>query len=220
MLAIGFPDAVEMYRALDAGWVGAPLLVLLTVAFVPNLVLWSAAFATGVGFPLGAAGAVTPQGVAYGPLPVFPPLAALPPEGNPGWWGFVVLIGPLLAGYAAGAVTMRRVRPSGAGSASVMPAEQLAVRAAAGGALAGLLLGALAGLSAGAAGDGALVTLGPVGWQVALVGALEMALVAAVAAWELRRRAGSGGHRLIDLRERVALPSGIGRQVKAVLRRR
>jgi hypothetical protein len=212
LLAIGFPDAVEMFRALDAGWAGAPLLVLLTVAFVPNLVMWTAAFSTGVGFPLGASGAVSPQGVEYGALPVFPPLAALPPEGQPGWWGFIVLVAPLLAGYAAGVVVVRRL--------DGVPAEHLAARAAAGGAVAGALLGAMSGLSAGSAGDGALTGLGPIGWQVGLVAALEIALVAAVVAWELRRRAGASRGRLIDLRDRIALPSGVTDQVRAVLRRR
>ncbi len=60
-IAIGFPDAAEMYRSLDAGWAGAPVLVLLTMAFVPNLVLWTGAFTTGLGFPLGAEGVVSPR---------------------------------------------------------------------------------------------------------------------------------------------------------------
>src|SRR4029079_13914769 len=107
-LAIGFPDAVEMYRALDAGWAGGITLLVLTVAFVPNLVLWTASFTTGVGFTVGAAGTVSPQGVEYGPLPVFPPLAALPPEGSAGGLAFVALIAPLLGGYAIGVVLHRR----------------------------------------------------------------------------------------------------------------
>jgi membrane protein implicated in regulation of membrane protease activity len=78
----------------------------------------------------------------------------------------------------------------------------------------------MSGLSAGSAGDGALTGLGPIGWQVGLVAALEIALVAAVVAWELRRRAGASRGRLIDLRDRIALPSGVTDQVRAVLRRR
>ena len=59
----------------------APVLVLLTMAFVPNLVLWTASFTTGVGLPPRSRTAVvSPQSVDYGALPVFPPLAALPPR--------------------------------------------------------------------------------------------------------------------------------------------
>lgn len=207
-LAVGFPDAVEMFRALDAGWVGGPVLLLMTVAFVPNLVLWTASFAIGVGFPLGVDGSVGPQGVDYGALPVFPPLAAIPPEGEPGVLAYVMLLAPLLGGYAAGALSVRR--------AEGVQVEHLAVRSALGGAVGGVALGVLAALSAGSAGRGSLAEVGPVGWQVGLVAALEMSLVAAVVAWEMHRRAGQGRPRLIDLRDRVAVPE----RVKAVLRRR
>ena len=209
-LLIGFPDAAEAYRALDAGWSGGPILVLLTVAFVPNLVLWTAAFTTGVGFPLGAEGVVSPQGIEYGALPVFPPLAALPPQGDPGPWAFVALAAPLVGGYVVAAVLHRRQ-----GDLSV---EQFAGRAAAAGALSGLGLGVLCWLSAGSVGNDALIDLGPVGWTVGLVAALEMALVAAVVAWELDRRAGTSTPRLIDLRERISLPGHLSRRVKAALR--
>jgi hypothetical protein len=211
-LAIGFPDAVESYRALDAGWSGGIAVLLLTVSFVPNLVLWTASFTTGVGFAVGATGAVSPQGVEYGPLPVFPPLAALPPEGHAGALAFVALIAPLLGGYAVGVLMHRRQ--------SQLRLEHLAGRAALAGACAGLALGVLAWLSAGAAGNHALAMLGPVGWKVGVVAALEMALIAAVVTWELHRRGGLRAPRLIDLRDRVALPATWTDRLKSGLRRR
>ncbi|MCZ3387518.1 MAG: DUF6350 family protein [Actinomycetia bacterium] len=211
-IAIGFPDAAEAYRALDAGWSGAPVLLLLTLAFVPNLVMWTAALTTGVGFGLGGDGVVSPQSVDYGALPVFPPLAALPPQGEPGVWAYVALAAPLLGGYAVAAVLYRRQRG--------IPVEHLAARAAAAGALAGAGLGVCCWLSAGSVGDQALTALGPVGWRVGVVAAVQMALVAAVVAWELHRRQGTARRRLIDLRDRVALPPKLPHQVKTALRRR
>ena len=199
-LAIGFPDAVQMYRALDGGWAGGLVLLLLSVSFVPNLVVWTASFTTGVGFLVGADGMVSPQGVDYGPLPVFPPFAALPPEGHAGALAFVALIAPLLGGYAVGAVLQRRHVVSGP--------EHVALRAGLAGALAGLALGVLAWLSSGAAGNEAMATLGPVGWKVGLVAALEMGLIASVVAWELHRRGGISAPRLIDLRDRVRPTTG------------
>ncbi len=211
-LGIGFPDAAEMYRVLDAGWAGAPVLVLLTVAFVPNLILWTASFTIGLGFPLGAEGVVSPQSVDYGALPVFPPLAALPPQGDPGIWSFVALAAPLLAGYAVAAVLHRRQRE--------MPVEQLAWRAAGAGALGGLALGLGCWLSAGSVGSEALGSLGPIGWRVGLVAGLEMALVAAVVAWELNRRGSAGRPRLIDLRGVGLTTAQVSRRVKTALRPR
>ena len=209
-LAVAFPDAVEAYRALDAGWAGGLVLLLLTVAFVPNLVLWTASFTTGIGFAVGAGGSVSPQGVEYGPLPVFPPLAALPPEGSAGAIAFIALAAPLLGGYAVGAVLQRRHAESGP--------EHVAARAALAGALAGLALGVLAWLSSGAAGNDAMASLGPVGWTVGLVTALEMALIASVVAWELHRRGGLRAPRLIDLRDHVRVRTDWGRKVRDTMR--
>lgn len=216
-LAVGFADAVEMYRALAPGWAGAPMLILITVAFVPNLVMWTVSMTLGVGFPLGAEGMVTPQQIDYGALPVFPPLAALPPQGEPGAWVFLGLVAPVIGGWAAASIVARR--RSGA------QVEHLAGQSAVGGALGGVFLGALAGLSSGSAGDSSLVALGPVGWQVGLVAALEMGLVAAVVAWEMHRRAGQARARVVDLRDRVSVPatavaSRVTNPVKALLRRR
>lgn len=208
-LAVGFPDGVEMFRVLDPGWAGAPALLVMAVAFIPNLVVWTASVATGVGFSLGVDGSVGPQGVEYGPLPVFPPLAAVPPEGDPGVWAYLMLLAPLLGGYAAGSLAAR-------GGTDGRRVEHLALRAAAAGGLAGIALGILAALAAGSAGNEALAQVGPVGWQVGLVAGLEMALVAAVVAWELDRRGGPSLPRLIDLRDKTVVPA----KLKAVLRRR
>jgi hypothetical protein len=209
-LAVGFPDAVAAFRALDAGWSGGLVLLLLTIAFVPNLVLWTASFTTGVGFVVGATGSVSPQGVDYGPLPVFPPLAALPPEGHAGALAFVALIAPLLGGYAIGSLMYRR-RPG-------PTPEHLAGRAALAGAVAGLALGVLAWLSSGAAGSNALTALGPVGWKVGVVAVLEMSLIAAVVAWELHRRGGLRSPRLIDLRQHLSAPAGWADRLRERLR--
>ena len=78
----------------------------------------------------------------------------------------------MLGGYAIAVVLHRRQRQ--------LPVEHLAARAAAAGVLAGAALGLLCWLSAGSVGDQALAGLGPVGWQVGLVAALEMGLVASL----------------------------------------
>jgi membrane protein implicated in regulation of membrane protease activity len=67
------------------------------------------------------------------------------------------------------------------------------------------MLGVLAWLSAGSAGAERLSSVGPVGWQVGLVAALEMSLVAAVVAWESHRRQWDGRVRMpAAVRERLA----------------
>ncbi|HVQ87825.1 MAG TPA: DUF6350 family protein [Actinomycetes bacterium] len=193
-LAIGFPDSVEMFGALDPDITGGAVLALLSVAFVPNLVVWATAFSTGVGFTLGTGGSVSPRGVEYGPLPVFPPLSALPPEGTPGVLAVVALVAPLCAGVATGWIVRRRLPTA--------TSEQVVGRAALGGVLCGAGLAALCWFTSGSVASGQLSEVGPVAWKVGLVTALEVGLVAAATAWEAHRRSWSGGS-ITVLRDRV-----------------
>ena len=184
LLALAFPEALDMTRALDADLLGSVLLAVLGLALLPNLVLWVLSFTTGVGFSLGVGSSVGPQGVEYGALPVLPPLAAVPPEGGLPGWAMLVLAVPMLAGVVAGLVVHRRLPGR--------PAEVVAGSAATSGVLAGLSLGLLAWLSSGPAGAERLSVVGPTGWQVGLAAAAEMGLVAAVVAWEAHRHAWDG----------------------------
>ena len=195
-LAMGFPESVDMFRALDPDPVGGIMLALLGVALVPNLVVWAVAFSTGIGFSLGAGSAVSPRGIAYGPLPVFPPLGSVPPEGHPGAIAMLVLVAPLAAGVGAGLLVHRRLRAH--------PAERVALVAAGAGLLTGAGLALACWLSSGSVADGQLSQVGPVAWQVGLVGGLEVGLVAAATAWEAHRRSWDG-QRIITLR------NGVGR---------
>jgi hypothetical protein len=188
LLALAFPEALDMTRALDADLLGGLVLALLGVALLPNLVLWVVSFTTGVGFSLGVGTSVGPQGVEYGALPVLPPLAAVPPEGSLPGWAMLVLVVPVLAGAVSGLVVHRRLPGRSA--------EVVAGAAAASGMLAGVALGGLTWLSGGSAGAQRLSVLGPTGWQVGLAAAAEMGLVAAVVGWEAHRHGWDGRLRL------------------------
>ncbi|WP_223243304.1 DUF6350 family protein, partial [Streptomyces sp. CBMA123] len=82
---------------LGGGPVALVGLLLLTVALLPNAVLWGAAYALGPGFEVGAGSLVSPGGTRLGPVPDFPLFALLPQEG-PGGWRLAALLLPLLAG--------------------------------------------------------------------------------------------------------------------------
>ena len=179
-LLVGFPEAVEMFRALEPDAFGGVVLAVLCLCFVPNLVVWATAFSTGIGFDLGVSGAVSPRGVDYGALPVFPPLTVIPPEGQPGALAMFTLIVPLVAGVLTGFFLHRRLPDTS-------PAH-LAALAGGSGAGCGVIVGALAWLSAGSVASGEFAAVGPVWWSVGMVAALEVGLVAAVVAWESSRR--------------------------------
>ncbi|GAA2366713.1 cell division protein PerM [Streptomyces cuspidosporus] len=95
-------------------WSGRFAVLLISLALLPNAIVWGAAYGLGPGFAVGAA-AVGPLGVAdYPDLPHFPLLAALPAEGDGSRLSW-------LAGCAAGAslawfVAVAAVRRTDGGS--------------------------------------------------------------------------------------------------------
>jgi hypothetical protein len=131
-----------LHQALQPGVAGGIALLLLQLAFVPNALIWSAAYALGSGFSFGAGSVIAPAATQLGMVPGIPLLGALPSSG-PGdltqlWW--------LAAGAVAGASACWMVLGSG-------PVPRFD-RASLAGGVCGLLAGAaFAGLAWAASGD-------------------------------------------------------------------
>jgi hypothetical protein len=89
-----------LHEALHPGVSGGVALLLLQLAFVPNAMVWSASYALGSGFSLGAGSVVAPAATQLGMVPGIPLLGALPAPGAGDlaelWW--------LAAGAVAGAI--------------------------------------------------------------------------------------------------------------------
>ncbi len=166
---------------LAPGIVGGVLLLLLELAFIPNAIVWAIAYLLGPGFAVGSGTVVAPTGNALGALPMFPMLAALPSGPGPGqqagvpaWVSFAVLATPYLAGVFGGLLIVR-----------VGPTPRVEAAPAWGftcGAATGLVAGVLAAFAGGPLGGARLAAVGPSGWQVGLVTALEVGVAAAVSA--------------------------------------
>ncbi|MGN5734362.1 cell division protein PerM [Arthrobacter psychrochitiniphilus] len=99
-LVARWSDIVAVYQALRPGAVGGAALTLAQLGFMPNLAIWTLAWAGGDGFSLGVGSTVSPLGTSVAPVPPIPLLAALP-AGELGW-GFAALIIPVLAGLLGG----------------------------------------------------------------------------------------------------------------------
>jgi Family of unknown function (DUF6350) len=162
---------------LAPGVIGAGLLLLAQLAYVPNAVVWAISFTLGPGFAFGTGTVVAPTGSALGPLPAFPMLASLPQglgSSVPPWLSVAVLALPFLAG-ATGGLLLARAAPT-----PVLEAAPMWGFAC--GALTGCVLGVLAAFAGGSLGGGRLSSVGPSPWQVGAVAALEVGVAAAVTA--------------------------------------
>lgn len=160
---IHWTDIVTLFEGLHAGVVGVIVLSVAQLMYVPNAVIWSAAWLSGVGFSFGTGSSVSPIGTQTGPLPSFPILGALPPGELS--WGFLGLAVPLLAVAVAVLVVGRRYVRALAGASS--PWRVWAVTSLGAVVASAAVFGVLAALSAGSLGVGRLVDVGPNGFAVA-----------------------------------------------------
>ncbi len=170
-------EFATLSRSLEPGAIGSVLLLVTQLAYLPNAILWAISFTLGPGFAFGAGTVVAPTGAALGQLPGVPAAgraAAGRARAPPAWLTVIVLALPYLAGCAAGLLLVRAA-PTPALEAA--PLWGLACGAAAGG-----VLGILAAFSGGPLGDGRLAAVGPSGWQVGAVAALEIGVASAITA--------------------------------------
>ncbi|TFI02382.1 hypothetical protein E4P34_01855 [Kocuria rhizophila] len=100
-LAWNWDAVIAVYQDLGTDPAGDTALTALQLGYLPNMVVWALAWATGAGFSLGAGTTTSPFQTALGPLPEVPVLAAVP-TGDP--WVFApgVLAIPVIAGLLAG----------------------------------------------------------------------------------------------------------------------
>jgi hypothetical protein len=176
----------QAVTALDPGIFGSVLLLLASLCYLPNSVIWAVAYMLGPGFSFGIGTAISPSGSALGAVPAFPMLAALPVGQSaafPAWLGFFVLVMPYVAGALAGLMTVR-IAPTPSFEAA--PFWGLVT-----GTLTAVVIGFAAKFSGGPLGGGRLASVGPAGGEVGLVAVLEVgvtaALVAGAANWLIIR---------------------------------
>ncbi|MFF4548974.1 DUF6350 family protein [Streptomyces sp. NPDC001406] len=189
------------FGQLTEGWSGQFAVLLLCAALAPNAAVWSAAYALGPGFVLGAGHLVYPLASNPAPLlPPFPLLAAVPVAGagTPLNWaaGVVPVVAGVTVAWFTVRVAVRRGEPGdGAGKAWRRVPGWSAARTAGAAVLAAgvcaLAFATLAELSGGPLGVAALARFGPVWWQAGFATAAWITVVAVpvvlgLRAWRLR----------------------------------
>ncbi|MBY8880427.1 cell division protein PerM [Actinacidiphila acidipaludis] len=183
------------YGRLSGPDAGRIAVLLLAALLIPNLAVWAASYALGVGFCVGAGSVVAPAGASgYPLLPSFPLLAALPGTGGAGVLGWATLVVPALA---AGAVAWW-VGGSGLGAGRT-------VRVACGAALFhGVGFAVAAAWAGGALGNDVLATFGPMWWRAGAAAAGWVLVIAVPGSLLVRRQL---GHPARPVSARVPRPS-------------
>lgn len=156
--ALDLGTAVNVMSRLHLSAGDGTVYAALTATLVPNAAVFTGSYLLGPGFAVGVDTLVSPTGVALGPLPMFPLLAALPANGpTPAWTAYLLAAPPLVA--AAAVARSQRRYPT-------LRWDHGALRGCVGGALAGLLLGLLAVVAGGAVGPGRMREVGPFAFDV------------------------------------------------------
>lgn len=169
---------VALFQAGDADVLGATVLTLAQLAYVPTLAVWGMSFVAGPGFAVGEGTSVSPAGTQVGVVPGVPALGALPESTTP--WLLLLALLPIGLGALAGWIARSRLVHAGTSRASEDPvAARLAITAGI-----ALLSGAAAALLAfaasGSLGPGRLAQFGPDPGPVALAVGLEVLVGAAI----------------------------------------
>ncbi len=152
-MLVHFSTAANLAAQLGAGKSDVAVLILVSLAVLPNAGVMAGSYLAGSGFAVGAQTLVSPSVVVLGPLPVFPLFAALPESGPvPGWTLVVLAVPPLLA-----MVMVMRVQRRWSASGWL----DGAARGLAAGLAAALLLGLVAMVAGGAIGPGRMGEVGP-----------------------------------------------------------
>jgi Family of unknown function (DUF6350) len=172
MILANYAQIITLYENLHTGALGGVALTIAQILFLPNLVIWAAAWLVGPGFAIGSGSSVSPLATNLGPVPAVPVFGALP-QGDLAF-AFVGLVVPILAGFLAGAL-LARPDPLPVGRVTWVVGVGAGV-----GIIGGAIIGLLAWASAGALGPGRLADVGPDPIAVGLLAALELGIPAMI----------------------------------------
>ena len=164
------PQVIALYESAQVDALGATLVTLGQLAYLPTLVVWALAWVAGPGVVLGPGTAVSPAGTQVGVVPGIPILGAMPESVSP--WLLLVLLLPVGAGALAGWVLRSRLRTE-----AVLPRIALTAAVAV---LSGAGAALLAFVASGALGPGRLAHVGPEPGPVALAVGLEVLVGAGI----------------------------------------
>ena len=165
-LVIGYVDITALSQNLQLDPLGAIVLFVVQLAFLPVALIWSLSWFVGTGFAVGIGTSVSPFDALVGPIPALPLMGAIPPS-----WGSFAPVAPaivVIVGLALGVAAARRTTLRGAGWGAAVVVPVLAA------ALTGLAVVLLAVLASGAMGPDRFAQAGPDPWVTGGIAAAEI----------------------------------------------
>ncbi|TCJ23260.1 hypothetical protein E0W80_10930 [Microbacterium sp. PI-1] len=148
-------EVVALFQAARVDALGATVVTLAQLAYLPTLIVWAASWLAGPGFAVGFGTAVSPAGTQLGVVPGIPVFGLLPE--NSSIWMLIVVLLPVAAGAFAGwAVRSRLVWE---GTPLRMP-QRAVIALGIAGVTAGIA-GLAAALANGSMGPGRMAVVGP-----------------------------------------------------------
>ncbi len=156
LLAVNWITVTRFYEGLQVSVLGGIMVTAGQLAVLPNLVIFGAAWLTGVGFQIGAGSIISPIATNIGPMPIFPIVGAIP-AGQLSF-GLIAVAVPLLGAFSATLLIKRHadeVRFEFASAWNAAISLGLAI-----GFVAALEIGILAAAASGGFGPGRLQTVG------------------------------------------------------------
>lgn len=194
-LVVHWPTVMAVTESLHPDTAGLVMLIIVQLAYLPNMLLWAGSYVLGAGINLGPGAVAAPGVTIEATLPAVPVFGAVPLA--PGGADLLWLLTGLLAGAASGAWLSRGEAWPGADR---LPRDAALRGAGIRGALAGLGAAVvwivLSWLSAGDLGVDRLAHLGPrfpalLGWGTVPLMVSAAAVAVAIEAWRRSKHASS-----------------------------
>jgi hypothetical protein len=179
LLSVNWITVTRLYEGLHVSVLGGSTVTIGELVLLPNLVIYGAAWFTGLGFSIGTGSSISPLGSAVGPMPGIPFLGAIP-AGQIGL-GFAAVAVPLIAAFVATIAIKKHadeIRFEFASAWTAAISLGLSV-----GLVAAVEMGVLAALASGSAGPGRLETVGVNPFVLAAIVFVETSVVSILAAF-------------------------------------
>ena len=167
-------EVIALFEAARVDVLGATMLTLAHLVYLPTLLVWSASWLAGPGFALGTGTAVSPAGTSVGVVPGIPVLGLVP--ANSSMWMLVAVLLPIACGALAGWIVRSRLVWERVGT-GVWPRTAIAVGIAA---VSAGVVALAAVLASGSIGPGRLSEVGPAAGPFALAIGIEVLIGAGI----------------------------------------